>query len=62
MRLDGKVAIVTGASRGIGRAISLGLAAYGAQVVVASRTEGTAIMISWRLMQAISIGNRTSKQ
>jgi NAD(P)-dependent dehydrogenase (short-subunit alcohol dehydrogenase family) len=39
MRLDGKVAIVTGASRGIGRAISRGLAAYGARVVVASRTE-----------------------
>ena len=39
MRLDGKVAIVTGASRGIGRAISRGLAAHGARVVVASRTE-----------------------
>ena len=39
MRLDGKVAIVTGASRGIGRAISQGLAAHGARVVVASRTE-----------------------
>ena len=39
MRLDGKVAIVTGASRGIGRAISRGLAVHGARVVVASRTE-----------------------
>ena len=39
MRLDGKVAIVTGASRGIGRAISLGLAAQGVRVVVAARTE-----------------------
>jgi NAD(P)-dependent dehydrogenase (short-subunit alcohol dehydrogenase family) len=36
MHLDGKVAIVTGASRGIGRAISRGLAAHGARVVVAS--------------------------
>ena len=39
MRLDGKVAIVTGGSRGIGRAICLGLGDAGAAVVVASRTE-----------------------
>ena len=39
MRLDGKVAIITGGSRGIGRSICLGLGAAGAKVVVASRTE-----------------------
>ena len=39
MTLQGKVAIVTGGSRGIGRAICLGLAAQGVRVVVASRTE-----------------------
>ncbi|MCI0879544.1 MAG: SDR family NAD(P)-dependent oxidoreductase, partial [Chloroflexi bacterium] len=39
MNLDGKVAIVTGGSRGIGRAICLGLGANGAKVVVAARTE-----------------------
>lgn len=35
--LAGKTAIVTGASRGIGRAIALALAAEGARVVVAAR-------------------------
>ena len=35
--LDGKVVIVTGASRGIGRAIALRLAQAGASVVVSSR-------------------------
>jgi NAD(P)-dependent dehydrogenase (short-subunit alcohol dehydrogenase family) len=37
--LSGRVAIVTGGSRGIGRAIALGLASYGADVVVASRKQ-----------------------
>jgi len=36
-RLDGQPAIVTGASRGIGRAIAMTLAQMGAKVVIASR-------------------------
>ena len=37
--LSGKVAIVTGAGRGLGRTIALGLAEHGADIVVASRTQ-----------------------
>lgn len=36
--LEGKIAIVTGASRGIGKALSLALAERGARVVLASKT------------------------
>jgi NAD(P)-dependent dehydrogenase (short-subunit alcohol dehydrogenase family) len=37
MTLDGQVAIITGASRGLGRAIAIGLAQAGARTVLAAR-------------------------
>jgi 7-alpha-hydroxysteroid dehydrogenase len=39
-RLDGRIAVVTGAGKGIGRGIALCLARAGADVVVSSRTRG----------------------
>jgi len=47
--LEGKVALVTGAGRGIGAEIALALAAQGADIIVADRmladTDGTAIAV-----------------
>ncbi|HEX5531787.1 MAG TPA: SDR family oxidoreductase [Methylomirabilota bacterium] len=39
MRLDGRVAIVTGASRGLGRAMAVALAGAGADVALAARSQ-----------------------
>src|SRR3954453_16110266 len=40
-RLDGKRAVVTGASRGLGRSMALALADVGADVVITGRTQET---------------------
>jgi len=46
IRLDGKIAIVTGASRGIGRAIATMMARQGATVIAAARGDNAAATVA----------------
>ncbi|WP_226345485.1 SDR family NAD(P)-dependent oxidoreductase [Agilicoccus flavus] len=50
-RLDGRTALVTGASRGLGVAIAEGLAAAGADLVLTSRDEADLAPVAARLRQ-----------
>ena len=64
--LKGKVAIVTGAGRGLGRAISLGLAKAGASVTCAARTveqiEETAAMLREVGGEALPVSTNVSDE
>jgi NAD(P)-dependent dehydrogenase (short-subunit alcohol dehydrogenase family) len=51
-RLDGKQALVTGAGRGIGRAIALALAAAGAELVLNSRTPAELDAVAGEILAA----------
>jgi NAD(P)-dependent dehydrogenase (short-subunit alcohol dehydrogenase family) len=50
--LEGKVALVTGAGRGIGRAMALAYGAAGAKVVVVSRTPSTVEAVAREICEA----------
>jgi NAD(P)-dependent dehydrogenase (short-subunit alcohol dehydrogenase family) len=63
-QLDGKVAIVTGAAQGIGRAIAEGLAAAGARIVVADLTgaEDAAAAFPDGVGLTVDVSNETDVQ
>lgn len=65
-QLDGKVALITGASKGIGEAMARGLAEFGARVVVSSRKQDAvdAVAESFRAdgLEATAIAANAGKQ
>lgn len=55
MRLDGKVVLVTGASRGIGQAAAVKAAKAGAQVIVHGRSEESLLVTIEKMKEASAI-------
>lgn len=55
LKLNGKNAIITGASRGVGRAIALGLAAEGVNVVVTARSQSAELLAVVEAAQALGV-------
>ncbi|MFX0560395.1 SDR family NAD(P)-dependent oxidoreductase [Tepidibacillus infernus] len=65
-RLDGKVAVVTGSGKGIGKAMALGLAEEGADLVIVARTEEdiqqTVLEVEQKGRKAIGISTDVKKK
>ncbi len=59
-RLDGKVVMITGASKGIGKATAFAFAAAGAKVVIAARTRETLEQVAVELKKVEGVSNPDS--
>lgn len=61
MQIDGKVAIVTGASSGIGLALAQALSKSGAKVVLAARTKGKLDALAKKLPNSLAVTTDVTK-